>query len=424
MESLPLGLLSQKCALARDFILLRKKLQTCYVSFQNHALLRQRIFSPLLRLIEYIAFKGMVLLGENNYCSYQVEGSQDGSQDLSADFGLRKNNSECIEVTTQFEREIQRVYALSDDLVLSVDELYAQLRVGKKTDLENVRELLVSSARSIENNVYAWMFQCQMKNPASYLVEHSYRTAVLSMCLGFSEGTRGADLAELGLAALLSDVGKIMIPAAILEKEGALSSAEYAVIRVHPLEGRKILLSQTNASRELIDVVVSHHEQIDGEGYPANLQGDEIPFFARIVSIADAFDAMTSERSYAPARSIQDAKSILWSCKDKQFDAKLVDRFIAMLGAFPPGTEVQLADTESAIVLEPFENSVADLKIVRYNQVAELEIDIATKDASSGDKRYISSHEPHVVCNFRQSELRKRLSLHHEGCKAKSKINN
>lgn len=364
------------------------------------------------------------MLGENNYCSYQVEGSQDGSQDLNVDVGLRKNSSRLVDVKTQFEKEIQRAYTLSDDLVFCVDELYAQLRVGKNTDLENAREILASCAQSIERNVYVWMFQCQTKNPSSYLVEHSYRTAVLSMCLGFSEGLRGYQLVELGLAALLSDVGKIMIPSAILDKEGALSSAECAVIRVHPLEGRKILLSQTNASRELIEVVVSHHEQIDGEGYPANLRGDQIPFFARIVSIADAFDAMTSERSYAPARSIQDAKSILWSCKNKQFDAKLVDRFILMLGAFPPGTEVQLANAEYAVVLEPLGHSMTDLRVARYDQGAELEIDIATKDASSSDKRYISSNEPHIVRSFRQSELRKRLSLQSEVHKAKTNINN
>ncbi|KZY78963.1 hypothetical protein A3742_02520 [Oleiphilus sp. HI0071] len=378
----------------------------------------------LLRLIEYIAFKGMVVLGENNYCSYQVEGSQDKSHELSVDFGLRKNNPELITVNAPFEKEIRRAYALADDLVLSVDELYAQLRIGKQVDLESTRALLASCALSIETNMYAWMFLCQVKNPASYLVEHAFRTAALSMCLGLNQGLKRAELVELGLAALLSDVGKIMIPSAILEKEGALSSAEYAVIRVHPLEGRKILLSQTNASRELIEVVVSHHEQIDGEGYPAKLKGNEIPFFARLVSIADAFDAMTSERSYAPARSIRDAKSILWECKDKQFDAEFVDRFILMLGAFPPGTEVMLADAGAAVVLEPFENSATDFKVLCYKQIANLDIDVATKDADAGDKRYISSLEPHVVCNFRQSELRKQLSWQSSAHKAKSKINN
>ncbi|WP_156498399.1 hypothetical protein, partial [Oleiphilus sp. HI0079] len=133
----------------------------------------------LLRLIEYIAFKGMVVLGENNYCSYQVEGSQDKSHELSVDFGLRKNNPELITVNAPFEKEIRRAYALADDLVLSVDELYAQLRIGKQVDLESTRALLASCALSIETNMYAWMFLCQVKNPASYLVEHAFRTAAL-----------------------------------------------------------------------------------------------------------------------------------------------------------------------------------------------------------------------------------------------------
>ena len=404
-------------ALARDFILLCEKLQTCYVSFHKLCFLRQIFLRPLLGLTEYVAIKGSGVLGEHNYSSYKAEDAKNRVHEAEA--------SGFTSVTAPFESEIARAYLLADEVVLNVDELYTQLRLGHRIELEPLSELLSLCVRSIKKNVYAWLFLCQVKNPESYLVEHAYRTSILSMCLGLREGLNDRQLVELGLAAILSDVGKIMIPSAILEKEGALSSAEYAVIQVHPLEGRKILLAQTDASAALIEVVVSHHEQIDGEGYPAKLSADEIPHFAKIIAIADAFDAMTSQRSYAPARSFKDAASILWSCCDKQFDATLIERFLAMLGCFPPGTQVGIANSDVAIVLEPADETMTEWTVACFDSSgSSAQIHCVTKDAGRSDKRYISSIEPTVAGGKALKELRKQFLQSLDAHSSVSNINN
>ena len=364
------------------------------------------------------------MLGENNYSSYEVDGTSKGPCGVSRIPDFEAHYAKARPVVSSFEQEIARAFALSDQLKLSIDELCARLRVGQNVQLAPVRNLLQACAESVESNVFSWLFLCQIKNPQSYLVEHAFRTAALAMALGSRLSMRDHEIVELGLAAMLSDVGKIMIPNSILEKEGALSSAEYAVIRVHPLEGRKILLSHTDASSALIDVVVSHHEQVDGNGYPANLFGENIPYFARIVAIADAFDAMTSERSYAPARSVADAQKILWGCRDKQFDASLVEVFLSMLGVFPPGTEVRLSDGSSAVVLEPVEGKTAEMKVILTQDTSAMHIDVASTDADQPNKRYIASSEPGVPHSTTQHELRNVLQCQNASFAADSQSNN
>ena len=345
------------------------------------------------------------MLGENNYSSYEVDGVSKSSCKLNRIPGFEFQSLEVSPVRS-FEQEIAQAYELSDQLKYCIDELYSKLRAGSTVQLEPIRSLLLSCVSSIERNVFSWLFLCQVKNPHSYLVEHAFRTAVLAMALGTRLRLSAGELAELGLAAMVSDVGKIMIPNSILEKEGALNSAEYAVIQVHPLEGRKILLSQTDASPELIEVVISHHEQIDGTGYPTKLFGESIPYFARIVAIADAYDAMTSERSYAPARSITDAQAILSFCRDRQFDASMVEAFLNMVGAFPSGTEIRLSEGGSAVVLEPLAGKKAELKVISTQDPSGLHVDVVTTDARQSDKRYIATHEPSVPNNMTQQELR------------------
>jgi len=285
------------------------------------------------------------VLGENNYSSFEP------SSKVEPVKGARKIS--IVEEGVDFEVEFVRAEALSAQLLSMIHDTYSDLRIGKRFSVIDLSAVLKTCADSISSNAYAWLFLCQRRNRQSYLVEHAFRTAIYAMAIGTRLGQKAHEVAELGLAALLSDVGKIMIPNVILDKEGALSSAEYAVIRVHPLEGRKILQNQSDASVSVIDVVVSHHERIDGQGYPTGLAGAEISLPARIVAIADAYDAMTCERAYAEARTVQDALGILSSCRGKQFDAELTDVFTLLVGDIPSGGLVSIESGRSACVLEP-----------------------------------------------------------------------
>ena len=140
------------------------------------------------------------------------------------------------------------------------------------------------------------------------------------------------ELDTLGLGALLHDIGKIGISDAVLRKPGPLTPEEFAVIKTHPGVGAHILRSVHFLAPHL-PIVELHHERPDGQGYPHRLRGHEIPLLARIVHVADAFDAITSVRAYRPARSSAEALRELWRCAGSQFDAEVVHALAAAMPA-------------------------------------------------------------------------------------------
>lgn len=135
-----------------------------------------------------------------------------------------------------------------------------------------------------------------------------------------------AFIENLHIESRLHDIGKIAIPDTVLNKKGKLTDEEYAEIKRHPAESARILAPLDNI-KENIDVIYSHHERVDGKGYPNKKQGEKIPLRARIIAVADAFDAMTSNRPYRKAMSHEDAFKELTKQKDAQFDPMVVDAF-------------------------------------------------------------------------------------------------
>jgi HD superfamily phosphohydrolase YqeK len=131
-------------------------------------------------------------------------------------------------------------------------------------------------------------------------------------------------------AGMLHDVGKLGVPTKVLQKDGALTEEEYAAIQLHPMRGLEIV-GEIGFLNEALTGIMHHHERMDGRGYPMGFAGDEIPQFAKIIAVADAFDSMTSTRSYRKARSNEEAVDELRKSAGSQFDPKIVDAFVCAL---------------------------------------------------------------------------------------------
>ncbi|MEW6068899.1 MAG: HD domain-containing phosphohydrolase [Nitrospirota bacterium] len=163
-----------------------------------------------------------------------------------------------------------------------------------------------------------------------YTLGHSARVARLSLMLGKAIGLNGKELEDLEIACLFHDVGKLNTPDFILQKVGKLTSTEYREIMSHPETGADIL-SKAPSLHKYIPSIRHHHEWYNGNGYPKGLKGEEIPLFSAIISIADAFDAMTSKRPYRNPLSKTDAIKEVGNFSGKQFNPYLVETFMQVM---------------------------------------------------------------------------------------------
>ena len=178
-----------------------------------------------------------------------------------------------------------------------------------------------------------------------YTAGHSERVSVVSVAIGRQLGLAAEAVEIVRLGALLHDIGKIGIPDDVLRKPGRLTAAEYDTIKQHPVLGAIILRSVPFLARHL-EIVELHHERPDGRGYPYGLRGDDIPLAARIVHVADAYDAMTSARAYRRARPAGEALRELWRCAGTEFHAEIVGALATALPSL----------TSSDVRVEAFES--------------------------------------------------------------------
>jgi HD-GYP domain-containing protein (c-di-GMP phosphodiesterase class II) len=170
----------------------------------------------------------------------------------------------------------------------------------------------------------------------------------LAKQLGLDEAqTRSA-----GIAGLMHDLGKASMPMEVLNKPGKLTDAEFAIIKTHPEEGHRMLLTGTKVDPMVLDVCWHHHEKIDGSGYPKGLKGDEISLFAKMGAVCDVYDAITSNRPYKsgwdPAESLR--KMAEWA--NGHFDGKVFQAFVKSLGIYPVGSLVRLSSGRLGVVIE------------------------------------------------------------------------
>lgn len=179
------------------------------------------------------------------------------------------------------------------------------------------------------NNIFR-MLAATLDARDPYTAGHSIRVAEYAGLIGEQAGLAPAQLDQLRKSALVHDIGKIGIKDAILLKTGKLTDHEFNQIKQHPAIGAGIF-EQYNMTNELLSLVPGikyHHERFDGKGYPEGLSGEDIPLFGRIIAVADAYDAMTSDRTYRNSMSPQEAISILRDGKGTQWDPEFAQLFI------------------------------------------------------------------------------------------------
>ncbi len=299
--------------------------------------------------------------------------------------------------------ELDRAAALCRRSRDAVTSMFNEARLGKAIDAEHCRPLVNDIAESVYRNPGALVSLARLKTADDYSYMHSVAVCALMVSLGRTLGLSEAQCKEAGLAGLLHDMGKALMPAEILNKPGKLTDEEFAIMRSHPERGHAMLVEGGGAGDAVLDVCLHHHEKVDGSGYPHKLTGDAISLFARMGAVCDVYDAITSDRPYKagwdPAESI--ARMASWQ---GHFDTAVFSAFVKSLGIYPTGSLVRLSSGRLAVVLEQNAQSLTTPVVkVFFSTVANLPIDARRLDLAKSTDR-ITGRESRTDWNFPQLE--------------------
>lgn len=266
--------------------------------------------------------------------------------------------------TTNFQKAMPQCRSTYRQAKTVVNGYFHKLRLGQEFDTTGAKKVVKQCVDSVIANQEAMLWLTLLKNVDEYTAQHSLNVGLLSIILGRAEGLTPQQLEHVGLCGMLHDMGKSKIPLEVLNKEGAFTDEEFTIMKGHTTEGFLILSQQADIDAEVANVAHSHHERINGRGYPRALKSDQITYYTRIVAIADAYDAITSKRVYSEARSSMEGLRILIGARGSHFDSGLVDKFAECMGVYPAGSVAELSNGEVAIVMPSAEESRGRPKVL------------------------------------------------------------
>lgn len=293
--------------------------------------------------------------------------------------------------------ELARAAQLCAASKQAVVSMFAEARMGKAIRSEQAVPLVASITESVMRNPGALISLARLKTKDDYTYMHSVAVCALMIALARQMGLGDDDVRAAGLAGLLHDLGKAMIPPQILNKPGKLTDHEFAIVKSHPVEGYKLLLEAQGVGSIERDVCVHHHEKVDGSGYPHRLKGDEISTFAKMGAVCDVYDAITSNRPYKrgwdPGESIR--RMVEWS--KGHFDELVFQAFVRSVGIYPIGSLVRLESGRLGVVVDQGGKSLlAPLVKVFFSTRSDAHIMPQLVDLSHGgaNDRIVGTEDP------------------------------
>ena len=267
--------------------------------------------------------------------------------------------------------------------------MFNETRMGKALDVKQAMPLVNEITASVSRNRGALISLARLKTADDYTYMHSVAVCALMIALGHQLGLSPEETRQAGLAGLLHDIGKMAVPADILNKPGKLTDDEFVSVKKHAQAGHAILRGVDGIGEAALDVSLHHHEKIDGSGYPFNLKGNQISLMAKMGAVCDVYDAITSNRPYKPGW--EPGHSIKRMAGNQgHFDETILEAFIKSVGIFPTGSCVLMHSGKIGIVIDQHPGSLLTPTVkVFFSAVTMATIPIEIIDLAttrSGDK--------------------------------------
>jgi putative nucleotidyltransferase with HDIG domain len=293
--------------------------------------------------------------------------------------------------------ELQRASKICAQSKRAVTSMFQEARMGKAVNTAGAQKLVEEISDSVSRNPGALISLARLKTADDYTYMHSVAVCALMIALSRQLGLSTEQTRSAGIAGLLHDLGKALMPMDVLNKPGKLTDEEFAIIKKHPEEGHKLLLAAEGAENMTLDVVLHHHEKTDGSGYPKGLKDTEISLFAKMGAVCDVYDAITSNRPYKagwdPAESLR--RMAEWS--NGHFDPTVFQAFVKSVGIYPIGSLVKLGSGRLGIVIDQAEKSLLTPRVkVFYSTRSNVRIKPEIIDLSRPDcsEKIVSREDP------------------------------
>jgi putative nucleotidyltransferase with HDIG domain len=254
--------------------------------------------------------------------------------------------------------ELERARKLQAKSKAAVTSMFKEARMGNAIKVGEAAPLVDEISESITRNPEAFLNLARLKTKDDYTYMHSIAVCALMIALGKQLGLTGSDLKDVGLAGLLHDVGKMLIPDDVLNKPGKLTDEEFNIIKEHPRKGWEILQGSPDITTTALEVCLHHHERVDGTGYPERISDEKLTLFSRMGAVCDVYDALTSNRCYKHGWEPADTIRKMAEWRNGHFDERVFQAFVKTIGIYPSGTLVRLKSGRLAIVIEQTEKSL------------------------------------------------------------------
>jgi len=270
----------------------------------------------------------------------------------------RANTGKTIVRRSGIAKEAARAANMCTQSKQAVASMFQEARMGKALNASDALPIVEEITGSIMRNSGALISLARLKGKDNYTYMHSVSVCALMVSLARQLGLENGQIHEAGLAGLMHDIGKTMVPLEIINKPGQLTDAEFQLIKMHPAEGYKILRESNGISDIALHVCLHHHEKVDGSGYPHRLANEQINLYAKMGALCDVYDAITSVRPYKngwePAEALR--KMAEWSYG--HFDQRIFHAFVKSIGIYPIGTLVKLTSFRLGVVVEQSDHSL------------------------------------------------------------------